>query len=135
MLGVSSYPKEYVDECRASVAATLSKYRAVAKSASKPSIAAFEPVFFANLVLVLDAYFMHRLRTKELKDGNPLNEVRVLCTSIMTNQGVMVADKTIKMKPDQSVLGYEVGDRIALTEKDFSRLSKAFFAEIETKFA
>jgi hypothetical protein len=38
------------------------------------------------------------------------------------------------MKPDQSVLGYEVGDRIALSEKDFVRLSNAFFAEIEAKF-
>jgi hypothetical protein len=134
MLGVSSYPKDYVDECRANFAAAVSKYRAVAKTASKASITAFEPVFFANLVLALDACFVHRLRAKELKDGNPLNEVRVLCTSIMTNQGVVLADKTIKMKPDQSVLGYEVGDRIALTETDFGRLAKAFFAEIEAKF-
>jgi hypothetical protein len=70
----------------------------------------------------------------ELKDGNPLNEMRVLCSALMSNDGIMTADKTIKMKSRQSLLGYEDGDRIALTAADFRLLSNAVFAEIETKY-
>jgi hypothetical protein len=47
------------------------------------------------MALVLDHYFCHRPRTLEKKDGDPLNEVRVLCNSLMSNDGIMVADKTI----------------------------------------
>jgi hypothetical protein len=49
-------------------------------------------------------------------DGNPLNEVRMLCDSILRNGGVLAADKTIKFNPAQSVLKLRVGDPITLTE-------------------
>jgi hypothetical protein len=51
------------------------------------------------MVLVLENYFEHRTRAKEKKDGNPLNEVRLLSTSMMTNNGRMAADKSIKLDP------------------------------------
>ena len=70
----------------------------------------------------------------EKKDGNPLNEVRVLCSSLLTNNGMMVSDKTIKLDPTRTLLKYHVGDKIKLNEDRFARLSKAFFAEIETKY-
>ncbi len=98
------------------------------------AIEAFEPVFFNNMVLVLDGYFVHRSRTVERKHGNPLNEVRVLCDSVMSSGGIMAADKTIKMNPTTSVPGYQVGDEIQLREEDFLHLSNAFFAEIDRKF-
>jgi hypothetical protein len=94
----------------------------------------FEPVFFNNMVLVLDTYFCHRSSTIEGKDGNPLNEVRVLCNSILENKSVLRADKAIKLTPDTSVLKLKIGDPIALCKTDFSLLSKAFFDEIERKF-
>jgi hypothetical protein len=56
------------------------------------------------MVLILDTYFTHRSRTTEGKDGNPLNEVRVLCNSILENKRVLRADKSIKLKPETSVL-------------------------------
>lgn len=86
------------------------------------------------MVLVLESSFMHRSRTIEKKDGNPLNEVRVLSRSLVENDGVMGVDKTIKLDPGTSVLRYQVGDRIRVRESDFVRLSKAFFAEVEAKF-
>ena len=60
------------------------------------------------MVLALDSWFLHRQRSLEGKDGNPVNEVRVLCTSITQHGAVLTADKTIKLKAATSVLGYDV---------------------------
>jgi hypothetical protein len=134
LLGVSSYSQAYVDSVRASVAGQLAAYKAMAKTAKAGTVAKFEPLFTANLVLALDAAFVHRLRGKEGKDGNPLNEVRLLSASLLTNDGVLTADKTIKYKAEQSVLGLDIGDTITVSEADFAKLAQAFLAEIEVKF-
>ena len=135
MLCMNDYPPEYVRECRAEVDAQLAAYRQlVAAVTDRAAIEAFEPVFFNNMAIVLDGCFMHRSRTLEKKDGNPLNEVRLVCASLMSNDGVLAADKQIKLDPEKSILGYRVGDEIALTESAFVRLSDAFFAGIEEKF-
>jgi hypothetical protein len=70
----------------------------------------------------------------EGKDGNPLNEVRVLCTTLMENDGVLAADKQIRLRPETSVLHLAVGDEIRLTQGEFVRLAEGFFAEIEKKY-
>ena len=95
---------------------------------------AFEATFFNNMVLVLDYLFVHRLRTMEGKDGNPLNEVRVMCDSMVLNGGTMSADRSIKLIPAKSVLKVQFGETIKLTEADFLRLYQACFAEIESKY-
>ena len=61
------------------------------------------------MLLVLDGYFVHRLRGVEGKDGNALNEVRVLARSLMENGGTVTADPQITLDPAHSVLGLEVG--------------------------
>jgi len=144
VLCMNTYDQEYIDECRAKIASQISAYKQLVSTARKlagpkrsqldSAVEPFEPVFFNNMVLVLDNYFVHRSRTIEKKDGNPLNEVRVLCSSMMSNGGIVAADKTIKLNPATSVLRHQVGDEIELSEEDFLRLSKAFFAEIESKF-
>jgi hypothetical protein len=141
MLGVSSYTQDYVDHCRESVRRQVSAYTGLAAAARggaaadvEGAIDEFEPRFFNGMVLVLDRCFVHRLRKDEGKDGNPLNEVRVLCDSLLQNDGVLAADKQIKLKPDASVLGLAVGDEIRIGQEDFVRLAEAFFAEIEKRF-
>lgn len=80
MLCVNSYKKEYIEECRASMESLLAAYKSLAKGARTakpnlhPAIDRFEPLFFNHLVVVLDGFFVHRSRTIEGKDGNPLNE-------------------------------------------------------------
>lgn len=98
------------------------------------AIEAFEPHFCNTMVLALDSYFVHRLRAMEMKDGNPLNEVRMLYNSMMNNNNMVCADKTIKYDPAKSVLKYQLGDEIKVKEADFICLSSAFFAEIEGKY-
>jgi hypothetical protein len=137
MLGRSTYDQQYVDACRAALGGQLAAYDELAAAASGKAANAlegFDPLFFNNLVLVLDGYFTHRLRNKEGKDGNPLNEVRVLAASLLTNDGVMAAEKSIKMKPESSVVGLAPGDAIALNRDDFGRLADAYFAELEARY-
>lgn len=144
MLCVNNYSREYVAACRADIDRQVAAYRRLTAAGAGPEGSAseefaaaqaeFEPVFFNSLVQVLEGCFMHRSRTLEGKDGNAMNEVRLLSASMTGNGGKLVADKQIKLKPDTSVLGYAVGDRIALTEADFTRLAKAFFTAVEARF-
>ena len=87
-------------------------------------------------MLVLDNLFVHRLRTLEGKDGNPLNEVRVICSSLLENGGVLAADKQIKLKPEKlraRATRRATGSRS--TRPAIRRLSDAFFGEIQARFA
>lgn len=86
------------------------------------------------MVLALEQCFCHRLRGVEGKDGNPLNESRVLASSLLENGGKMGGEKSIKLEPSESLLKYKPGEQIALNEDDFSLLAQAFLAEIERKF-
>ncbi len=139
MLGMRNYTKKYIAECRAKLGRDISTYKKLAITAKNQlagvqALEEFEVTFFNNMILLIDHLFVHRLRTVEGKDGNPLNEVRLLSDSMMNNHNKLGGDKTIKYDPDRSVLNYKVGDEIKLNEADFVLLSKAFFAEIESKF-
>ena len=129
MLAITTYPQEYVDQVRSRFAADVAAY-----NAGSPA-AAFEPVFFNNLVIALDHHFCHRVRNREGKDGNALNEVRVIVNSLMENDGLVKPDSAVKLKPETSVLGYAPGDRIALSADDFERISDGFLREIEARYS
>lgn len=128
MLAVSESSAHHVNRCRRRIEADVAAF-----SKSEANGAA-QTAFFNNMVLSLDHYFLHRVRKNEGKDGNPLNEVRVLCDSLTDNDGVVAADKTIRLEPETSILGLEVGDEIRLTEADFRRLADGFLAEIERRY-
>ncbi len=107
MLCVNSYTKNYINQCRSRTESQVAAYKKLVTTARRKAgagelaaVDSFEPHFFNNLVVVLDSSFVHRSRTLELKDGNPLNEVRMICNSILQNDDVMSADKTIKFNPE-----------------------------------
>ena len=58
----------------------------------------------------------------------------MFANSLLTNQGKMVSDKTIKNDYDRAVLNIQVGHVIAISSIDFDKLSKAFFQGITEKF-
>ena len=58
---------------------------------------------------------MHRTRALELKDGNLLNEVRMLCDSLLENDGALAENMSIKYAADKSVLNLKIGDRVQLS--------------------
>ena len=144
MFCVNHYPIKYIGECRVKMEDLIASYRNLINTISKQNvndeirltaaIESFETVFFNNMVMVLDSYFVHRSRIIEKKDGNPLNEVRMLCNSLMNNNSIMTAESTIKFNPAKSVLKYQLGDEINLTEEKFELLSTAFFDEMEKKY-
>lgn len=141
MLGMKNYSRDFVDACRARVEGDLKAYR---KQVGKEPNKDFEARFFNAQVLLLDHMFVHRLSGVEGKDGNPLNEVRVLCNSLLFNGGKFQVERnkdwptsaggTVKLVREKSVLGLKNGDTVALTEADFVKLSKAFFSELEKRY-
>jgi hypothetical protein len=142
MLGRKNYTQEELDAARAHIGEQLAAYGALVAAirAAAPgeavdaALEAFEPLFFNNMTLVLDRYFVHRVRGVTGTDGNPLNEVELIGDSLMGNDGVLRGSNVLKLKPDESVVGLQLGDRIRLTADDYERLSAAFFADLERKF-
>jgi hypothetical protein len=132
MLAENTYPHDYVRACQAQIAAQLAAYKALKLDAA--AAAKFGPPFFNNLVLALDRMFVHRTRAREGKDGNPLNEVRMLCDGILEHGGVLRENKTIKYDPAKAVLKLPLGSAIAVTAEGFAKLQQAYFAEIAAKF-
>src|ERR1700730_3375134 len=144
MLGRKTYTQEELDHSKAALDQQLAAYRKLVRGVAgttthtkvTSALESFEALFFNNMTLVLDRYFVHRLpgADYEGKDGNPLNEVRLVCDSLMNNKGILRGDKQIKLTPERSVLKLHVGDPIELTESEFARLSAAFFAELQRRF-
>ena len=123
MLGRKDYTRKELDDGRARIDAQL---RTLAK---------FEGEFFVNLLLTLDRLYVHRLRSSTGKDGNPLNEVELIVDSLLNNDGVFRVDnKSIKYKPEESVTGLAVGDKIAFDREGFEALHGAFMDDLEAKF-
>jgi hypothetical protein len=144
MLAQNGYPQAYIDACRTRVDDQLDAFRKLAVATRKtgakvPAVLqafeAFETAFFNNMVIVLDAYFVHRDLAIEQQDGNPLNEVRVLAASLMRGGEKLMQDSSIELDPEKSVLKYEPGSSIRIEEPAFKLLCDAFFSDLEKKFA
>jgi hypothetical protein len=117
----------------------LAAYRKLAKAVeSDPkatkALEAFEPLLFKEMALALDRRFVHRLRSVTGKDGNPINELELVSDSLMNNDGVLRGISPIKYRAEDSVLKLDVGDEIQLDAEQFQRLSKEFFADLESKY-
>ena len=145
MLGMKEYDGDYIDACRSRVETQTAMFREVAQAARdhgdadvsglEGALESLESEYFNNLLLVLEGYFVHRLRGVEGKDGNALNEVRVLARSLMENGGTVMEDAQIALDPERSVLGLRVGEPVRLTLQQYTRLSNAFFRELERRFS
>jgi hypothetical protein len=138
MLAVSRYAKDYVDACRARLDARVAAHAKLRKAAShslaEVEIQALEQGRLADMLMALDAMFAHRLRATEGKDGNPLNEVRMLAAAFTTGDGTLRPDRAIRYDPAKAVLGLPVGEAIVLSLADAKKLGGAFLDEIERKY-
>ena len=122
-----------VQAARDEIAGQIRAYRDLVGAASKASgmsltridaaLAAFEPAFFNNLVVALDARFRDRPATPAGA------ELRLLADALLSHGGVLTADPAIRH--DAGVLRLDIGERVALNADDFEALAAEFLAEIE----
>ena len=141
MLGRKSYTRQEFDQAKAAIDQAIATYQRIAKAAraapatkGDTALRTFEATYFNDLTIVLDRYFIHRLRRVTGTDGTPINEVEMLRDSLMNNGGVLRASSLIIFIPERSVLKLRFGDPIRNTEEQFERLAAAFFAELKLKF-
>ena len=138
MLGRTTYTLDEINSARFAMAAQLTAYATLANETSGDTALAalddFEPLFFNNLVLALDRYFVHRVRAVSGRNGNPLNEVELLADSLMNNNAVLRGNSVVAYTPAASIVKLELGDDIRLTAAEFADLADAFFAELEARF-
>lgn len=141
MFGRKDYTQEELDQAKATNDRLLAGYRTLASAVAntndekaRSALEDFQTLVFTTMVLALDRPFVHRLRKVTGKDGNPLNEVEVICESLMNNNAVMGESTVIKLRASDSVLKLDAGDSIRINADDFERLANAFLAELERKF-
>lgn len=137
MLAVKSYPQDYVDQCRALIASRIAAFDDLGRHAGhaeRDALFHFEPLYFNDLVVVLEGMFVNRMRGQEAKGPNPLGEVRILSESLLLNGGILGEATHATQDPKASVLGLRVGEEIKLRRADLEKLAAAYFAEIEARF-
>lgn len=142
MLGMKVYDASYIASCRETIERNVQAYEAQAASSRDTE---FEAIYFNAQVMLLDYMFVHRLSGIEGKDGNPLNEVRVLCNSLLFNRGKLQVDRLpgwpnsavsgLKLPADRSVLRLSSGQEVKVTRDEFLRLSAAFFRELQKRYS
>jgi hypothetical protein len=136
----TNYTKDELEHANAAVRSQLTTFRKLAavvdssdrKAAS--ALTAFEARYANDLVLALDRLFVDRARSVAGTDCNALNEVELLADSLIGNGGILRTEGDVTYVPDETVLGLESGDKIALTVALFERLSTSFLREISSKF-
>ena len=125
-----------IETCRAEIAAQILAYRNLVGAASKASgmslaridaaLAAFEPAFFNNLVIALDARFQQRRRETPVSA-----EVALLAEALLHHGGVLTANAVLPYDADAALLRLELGERVSLNAEDVESLATAFLSEID----
>ena len=135
-----SFTPAAIAACRQEIAAQVRAYRDLVGAASKASgmslvridaaLSAFEPAFFGNLLVALDARFAPRAR-----DAGASAEVALLAAALLRHGGVLTRDAALPHDADASVLRLDFGDRVALNADDLETLAAAFLSELEKRAA
>ena len=134
MPGRSDYPATQIAAARKDFADMAACWRLVAVQSQAEARVAAEAQVFNQMVVALEGWFVHRLRAVEGKDGNALNEVRLLALGITENGGYFPSEGVINWRPEASLTLYRAGDRIRLSEAVFTRLAGAYLDGIAARF-
>ena len=110
----NTYDRAYIAAARSAFAERVRAFDVLPEDTR--GLADFEPVYFNTLVVALDHYFALPTDGPASRQGNPLHEIQSRSASIMSNDTRVTGDRPI-------------------TSIEFSRLSKAFFDELERRSA
>jgi hypothetical protein len=132
MLNVNQYSSAYISECRARFNEQLSAYQRLVEDSDAPNVSSFERKFCRTLLLSLDNSFVNRV-DHELPGTLVLSEVRVLCDSLLRNDGRVLNDRRMPLR-HHTVLGLAAGDPIELTADRLAELSAAFFDAVSLTY-
>ena len=142
---MKEYDGDYIDACRSRVETQTAMFREVAQAARdhgdadvsglEGALESLESEYFNNMLLVLEGYFVHRLRGVEGKDGNaPQRGARA--------GPVAHGERRHRHggRPDRPRPGAERPrtarrEPVRLTLQQYTRLSNAFFRELERRFS
>ncbi len=111
-------PCRQIADCRKDMAAMAQMWRAVAGRSAAGAKVEAEALVFNQMVVALHARFGANLPHIQIT-----LEMRLLAEGI-SGDGRFPDDA--RWRPDASVTGYWPGDRIALSEEVFSRLSEVY---------
>lgn len=131
MLGRQSFTRDEIDAGKGAVAEQLAAWHGLPGDPSGDA----EATYFNGMLLALDRRYVHRVRAVTGKETNPLTEVELLAESIMSRDGKLRIGGVIKYDTARSVLGFDAGQRVALTAAQFERLAVAFLLALEEKLA
>ncbi len=103
MLGRKNRTRKEVDHARSAVAEQLAVYKtlgwanahAIPNATVHAEFDDVERLYVNTMILVLDRYVVHRLRMVTGKDGAPLNDVEMLCDSLMNHEGILRGNNVI----------------------------------------
>ena len=95
VLARQSYTQEELDHAKAAIKQQMAAHKALANTAASA--------------------------TADTKLSAALNEVEMLCDSLMNNDGILRAGNVIKLIPEESVVKLRIGERIRLTAEGFDR--------------
>ncbi len=110
MLGRKNRTRDDVDHARPAVVEQLAAYKALVRANARvtpdttvhPELDDVERLYVNTMILVLDRHVVHRLRMVTGKDGTPLNDVEMLCGSLMHTEGSSagtMSSRTVLSKP------------------------------------
>jgi hypothetical protein len=113
-MSLNPYDCGYIDAARSAFAERVRVFDVLPEDTR--GLADFEPVYFNTLVVALDHYFARLTDGRDGPESGPLHEIQARSASIMSHDGRVTDDRPI-------------------TSIEFSRLSKAFFDELERRCA
>ena len=132
MTGNMSDPARQIAASRKDMAEFATLWQAVAGRSAPAARAEAEAQVFNQMVVALDSRFGSN---GVVTEASAAREVQLLAQGVAVHGGWFPEAGAARWQPDASVTGYQAGDRIALSEEVFTRLTGVYLDGVARKFS